>query len=82
MQKSAIPHIDFWGADKTLADIGRPWLETTHKQEVNHDVEISADRLAADSQARRKLRRVQHLALIVSEHLPKTVKRLGWNAWT
>ena len=24
----------------------------------------------------------QHLALIVSEHLPKAVKRLGWNAWT
>jgi hypothetical protein len=27
------------------------------------------------------LRRVQHLALIVREHLPKSMERFGWNAW-
>jgi hypothetical protein len=38
--------------------------------------------LAADRQTRCQLSSIQHLALVVRQHLPETVKDLGWNTWT
>ena len=79
MEQSAIADVNFWCTDKALFSIRSPWLKATDEQKIHHDVEITGNGMAADTEAARELCGVQHLALVVSQHLPVSAQSLRWD---
>src|ERR1035437_4889505 len=79
MEQSAIADIDFWCADKALLRIRSPWLKATDEQKIHHDVEIAGDGMAADAENACEVCGIQHLALVVSQHLPVAAQSLRWD---
>ena len=82
MANPAVPQVGLGSTHETLAQIASPRLKSADEQEINHEVEIAADRHAPQAQPSSERRSVEDLPLAVGEHRPEAPQRLSGDAGT
>ncbi len=59
-----------------------PWLEPPYQKQIHHNIEVPRYGVATHAEATCELCRIEHLALVMREHLPISAKGFGRNART
>ena len=76
MEDAGIGDIDFGVPDLPLGEVGGPGWQDPNHQGVGQQVEVPAHAGVTDPERPAEFRGIEHLAMVVGQHVPEAAKHL------